>query len=315
MLRMIILQRNVPEKLKILQCAIRRGFPQLEEDLLKVEAGYAGEQYVDLRWQDMNLQMEHALFHDYSMKLGDFSYQMDTVFVCKHFILILEIKNIVVEIHVDNEKHQFIRIKPDGTKEGFRNPVDQVKRHVRVLRQLIKIPIPIEYAVVFSNSKAILGQTPENEPIFHVSGLETYVRKLISKYSVHLNSAEFDRILYRLKEYYSPLTFQFQIDRNKIIKGVLCSRCNYKRKMYFQHGKFECRYCGFRSNLPVREALFDYYILFGEWITNKEFRDFVGIDSSDAAKRLLQSLNVSCEGTNKGRRYKIADIFQKSPIK
>ncbi len=61
---------------------------------------------------------------------------MDTVFVCQHFILILEIKNIVGEIHVDNEKHQFIRIKSDGTKEGFRNPVDQVKRHVRVLRAI-----------------------------------------------------------------------------------------------------------------------------------------------------------------------------------
>ena len=310
-----MLERNVPEKLMMLQCAIRRGFPQLEEDLLKIEAGYSGEQYVDLRWQDMNLQIKHALFHDYSIQLGDFSYQMDTVFVCQHFILIIEIKNIVGEIHVDNEKHQFIRIKPDGTTEGFRNPVDQVKRHVRVLRQLIENPIPIEYAVVFSNSKAIIGKIPRNEPIFHVSGLETYVRRLILKYSVHLNDTEFDRVLNRLKKYYSPPMFQFQIDKNKMIKGVLCSQCNYKRKMYFQHGKFECTNCRYRSNLPLREALFDYYILVGEWMTNKEFRDFVGIESSDAAKRLLQSLNVTCEGTNKGRRYKIADIFQESLIK
>ena len=312
---MIMLERAVPEKLRKLQCAIRRGFPQLEEDLLKIEAGYVGERYVDLRWQDMNLQIKHALFHDYSIQLDDFSYQMDTVFVCQHFILILEIKNIVGEIYVDNEKHQFIRIKSDGTKEGFRNPVDQVKRHVRVLRQLIENPIPIEYAVVFSNSKAIIEKTPRNEPIFHVSGLETYVRRLISKYSVHLNHTEFDRVLERFKKHYSPLAFQFQIDKNKMIKGVLCSQCNYKRKMYFQHGKFECTNCRYRSNLPLREALFDYYILVGEWITNKEFRDFVGIDSSDAAKRLLQSLNVTCQGTNKGRRYKIADIFLESLIK
>ncbi|MGM9945066.1 MAG: nuclease-related domain-containing protein [Lysinibacillus sp.] len=312
---MIMLERAVPEKLTMLQCAIRRGFTHLEEDLLKIEAGYAGERYVDLRWQDMNLQIKHALFQDYSIQLGDFSYQMDTVFVCQHFILILEIKNIVGEIHVDNEKHQFIRIKPDGTREGFRNPVDQVKRHARVLRQLIENPIPIEYAVVFSNSKAIIGKTPRNEPIFHVSGLETYVRRLISKYSVHLNHAEFDRVLDRFQKYYSPLAFQFQIDKNKMIKGVLCSQCSYKRKMYFQHGKFECANCRYRSNMPLREALFDYYILVGEWITNKEFRDFVGIESSDAAKRLLQSLNVTCQGTNKGRRYKIADIFQESLIK
>ena len=55
--------------------------------------------------------------------------------------------------------------------------------------------------------------------------------------------------------------------------------------------------------------------LVGEWITNKEFREYVGIDSSHVAKRLLQLLNVTCQGTNKGRRYKIADIFQKTLIK
>ena len=312
---MIMLERDVPERLRVLQCAIRRGFPQLEEDLLKIEAGYAGEQYVDLRWQDMNLQIKHALFHNYSIQLGNSSYQMDTIFVCQYFILIVEIKNIVGEVHVDNEKHQFIRIKSDGTKEGFRNPVDQVKRHVRVLRQLIKNPIPIEYAVIFSNSKAIIEKTPRNEPIFHVSGLETYVSKLIAKYSVHLNDTEFDNVLGQFKEYYSPSVLQFQIDKNKVTKGVLCSRCNYKRKMYFQHGKFECTNCQYRSNLPLREALFDYFILVGEWMTNKEFRDFVGINSADAAKRLLQSFNVTCQGSNKGRRYKIADIFQESLIK
>ena len=312
---MIMLEREVPERLRVLKCAIRRGFLHLEEELMRIEAGYAGEQYVDLRWKDMNLQVKHALFHDYSIQLEDFSYQMDTVFVCQHFILILEIKNIIGEIHIDHEKHQFIRIKPDGTTEGFRNPVDQVKRHVRVLKQLIGNPIPIEYAVIFSNSKAIIGKTPRNEPIFHVSGLETYVRRLISKYSVHLNDTQFDNIVDQFKKYYSPLTFHFQIDQNKMIKGVLCPQCNYKRKMYLQHGKFACANCRYRSNLPLREALFDYSILVGEWITNKAFREYVGIESSDAAKRLLQSLNVTCQGTNKGRRYKIADIFQESLIK
>ncbi|WP_391367865.1 nuclease-related domain-containing protein [Lysinibacillus sp. KU-BSD001] len=71
---------------------------------------------------------ESTLFHAYSFCLNGFSYQVDTVFVCKQFMLILEIKNMVGEIHFDEEKHQFIRIKQDGKVEGFRNPINQVKR-------------------------------------------------------------------------------------------------------------------------------------------------------------------------------------------
>ncbi|MFF5993990.1 hypothetical protein AAGS61_04400 [Lysinibacillus sp. KU-BSD001] len=52
---MIIFNRSVPEKLRKLQCVMRRVFSELEDELLKIEAGYAGERYVDLRWQDMNL--------------------------------------------------------------------------------------------------------------------------------------------------------------------------------------------------------------------------------------------------------------------
>ncbi len=74
--------------------------------------------------------------------------------------------------------------------------------------------------------------------------------------------------------------------------------------------------CRYRRNCRYEKLYFDYYILVGEWITNKELRGFCrdGI-LHDAAKRLLQSLNVTCQGTNKGRRYKIADIFQESLIK
>ena len=54
---------------------------------------------------------------------------MDTVFVCRHFILVMELKDIGGEIDVDDEKAQFIRIRAGWKKRRILNPVDQVKRH------------------------------------------------------------------------------------------------------------------------------------------------------------------------------------------
>ncbi len=46
-------------------------------------------------------------------------------------------------------------------------------------------------------------------------------------------------------------------------------------------------------------------------MTNEESRNYTGVQSADSAKRLLQALNVTSEGEKKGRRYRIADLFEK----
>ncbi|KGR85761.1 hypothetical protein ACTHQ8_17325 [Lysinibacillus odysseyi] len=58
-------------------------------------------------------------------------------------------------------------------------------------------------------------------------------------------------------------------------------------------------------------ALEDYYLLVGSWMTNAVFRKDAGVQSTDSAKWLLLSLNVTYEGEKKGRRYRIADLFEK----
>ena len=302
-------------RVKLLQSAIRRGFPEMEQDLLKIRAGHAGEQQVRWYWQDMHLEIEHVLFHDFTIQLYDSSYQMDVLFVSRHFILIVEVKNIVGEISFCEARHQFVRQREDGAVEGFRNPLDQVRRHVRALGQLIGTTIPIEYAVVFSNVKSILGDVPEHEPVFHVSGLEAYVNRLLSCHDVCLGRDEFDELVQRMKMLRRESLFQTTFDRRRMIKGVLCAPCGYKEKMRYRHGKFICLLCGHRGRLALVEALEDYYLLVGEWMTNEEFRNYTGVQSADSAKRLLQSLQVTSEGEKKSRRYRIADLFEHSPIK
>jgi len=48
-------------------------------------------------------------------------------------------KHIVGHVEYMEDNHQFIRITSDGRVDGFRNPFDQVKRHVRFLRRLFQM--------------------------------------------------------------------------------------------------------------------------------------------------------------------------------
>lgn len=87
---------------------------------------------------------------------------------------------------------------------------------------------------------------------------------------------------------------------------MLCQRCNFQVQMKFYHGDFICPKCSLKDDGKLLyEALNDYHLLLGEWITNKELREFLGITSLYAARRLLKKLDFSFEGENKGRKYLI----------
>ena len=97
------------------------------------------------------------------------------------------------------------------------------------------------------------------------------------------------------------------MDLFKLKKGVLCKKCDYKNVMIYENGIFYCRKCGEKSRTAHLEALSDYRNLFGEWISNRELREFFGIQSQYAANRILKRLNTETRGTFRDRMYKIPD--------
>jgi hypothetical protein len=153
---MILLERDESRKLHTLQAAIRRGLTEWHDTLYRMKSGLAGEEYVDRAWADFQLEEPYFLLHNYCAG----KHQMDTVFLCGRFILIVEIKHMSGRISIEAEKAQFLRIKEDGSVESFRNPVDQVKRHVRFMEHLTARRLPVLYAIIFSHSRTIIGQVP-----------------------------------------------------------------------------------------------------------------------------------------------------------
>ncbi|WP_107840853.1 nuclease-related domain-containing protein [Metasolibacillus meyeri] len=299
---MVILPRERPIKEYLLQAAIRRGFPELKDELIRIQQGVAGERYVDRSWSDMQLEEMYFLLHDFSTA----THQMDTLFLCEKFILIVEIKNIAGRIDFDEKCHQFTRTFENGTPQGFRNPLDQVRRHQRFLRQLFPT-LPVVYVIVLAHPKTIIGQMPQNEPIIHCSGLEFYIRKLLAMYKPQLTIKQLQQLKNELLQMHTTPNPKLNIDKAKICVGVLCKQCDDKTQMLFQYGGFICPKCQTKDNgTMLQQALEDYSLLINEWITNIEFRKFMGVNSIYAASRLLKKLNYSHKGDKKGRKYLIS---------
>ena len=305
--RMILIERDETKKLHTLQACIRRGLTEWKDTLYGMESGLAGEMYADWVWKDFHLKEPHFLLHNYCVG----SHQMDTVFLCSRFILVIEIKHISGRIAIEEEKAQFLRTREDGTVESFRNLIDQVKRHVRFMEHLTECQMPVLYAVVFSHSRTIISHVPQGEPVFKLSGLETFVRRMIADYPEKLDFDELSEVARFLAKRHSPRHFDLHIDFSRLKRGVICSECGCT--MTFQHGKFICR-CGRTGLQDFYEGLADYRYCVSEWITNREMRVFFNIPSEYAAKRLLKSFDFDYEGTFKDRRYRICLGKLKSPV-
>ncbi|MCT6923369.1 nuclease-related domain-containing protein [Metasolibacillus sp.] len=299
---MVILPRERPIKEYLLQAAIRRGFPEMKDELVRIQQGLAGEQYVDRSWQDMQLDEEFYLLHDFSTD----THQIDTLFVCEKFILIVEIKNIAGRIDFDERCHQFTRTLENGNVQGFRNPLDQVRRHQRFLRQLFP-DLPVIYVIVLAHPKTIIGQIPQNEPIIHCSGLEFYIRKLLTMHKARLSTEQLQRLQNELLQMHTISNPKLNIDKDKVRTGVLCKQCDYTTQMLFQYGRFICPKCQIKDDgTMLQRAIEDYSLLINEWITNIQFRKFMRVNSIYAANRLLKKLNLSHKGDKKGRKYFIS---------
>ncbi|WP_427109403.1 nuclease-related domain-containing protein [Lysinibacillus xylanilyticus] len=178
--------REKPVKLIWLEALKRRLFEEdpdfsyYNEQFRRFDAGFAGERRVDREWLELVCPYTFLVLHNLIlMNSAQHSHQLDTLFICSNFMLVVEIKNINGRLDFDDITHQCIRTKPDGTVEGFPNAITQTQRHMQFLKVIFQnYSLPIEGAVIIANSSAIIASHPNTIPIFHVSGLQKHLHSL-----------------------------------------------------------------------------------------------------------------------------------------
>lgn len=309
---MLLKKREVSTKQRVLEMLERR-LPQAHtkyiyyQDMLnRIKAGYAGEQRVDQEWHEIYLEHMYYVLHDIELKVdGGLIHQIDTLFISQNFILIVEIKNISGRVDFMAENHQFIRVTSDGRVDGFRNPLDQVKRHARFMSRILHMRghhIPIEYLVISANPNMIMSPRFSSQPILHVSGLAERIEQLYRKHQrVCISEADLTELSEHLLQMHKPTRWIPDIQLDELKKGALCSQCNHT--LCYTHGKWRCSNCNIIDNHSVHVALHDFRLMVGNHISNAQFRDFFDIKSEKAVYYLLKKLKFEAFGENKRRKY------------
>lgn len=304
---MIVRERKTPEQLIYYEVLLRRAKgveAKVREHYYQIKAGLIGERRADREWKELNIP--HALFHDFTL-VNEFghTHQIDTVFVCKHFILVVEVKNVAGRIDFDDQRRQFVRVREDGKVESFMNPVDQVIRHKGLLENAAlewTEHVPIEAAVIITNPTAVIGRVSAEVPIYNVTGLRTKIAELVKKHE-HI-SFNMRTVRSYLEKMYTPLQREIWKLDIPIRNGVLCGNC--REVMVHMGYRFACLKCGWKDTNweALLEAMYDYRVLYKDEITNSVFREFVGVKSASTANKMLKKL-FEKKNSTKGRVYKI----------
>ncbi|MGG3641280.1 nuclease-related domain-containing protein [Bacillus gobiensis] len=195
---MIIKERKYPISLQKLEAILKR-LPKkasfsakralIEEEFLKQKAGYNGEQSIDYH---LRLLPDKKYFILQDLRLANkYGYfQIDTLILSQHFLVILEIKNIRGTIYFDDDFNQLIR-SVDGKEEGFLDPMLQISRQQSELMHWLSnennifTNVPIETFVVISNPSTIIKSSSSNvfikETVMHGSFLPQRIKRASQK--------------------------------------------------------------------------------------------------------------------------------------
>ncbi|MBO1513619.1 nuclease-related domain-containing protein [Metabacillus bambusae] len=314
---MIIKPRLFPVYIQKLEAFTRRLSPDhpkfelIKENLSKRLAGFRGEESLDYHLKFLDEQ-QYNIFHDVRLFDGIHYFQLDTVILSKKFILILEVKNFVGTLHFDSNFSQLIRLQ-DGKKESFPDPILQVERQSDQLRRWLKhvkcAKLPVESLVVISNPRTILETTHHNEKIYkkviHSAKLPFSISSIEKDYDKnYLSEKQLLRLSQQMVKDHSPLKSdilaRYNIQKEDIKKGVFCRNCE-SPGMERRKGKWICQTCRFVSKDAHLTALKDYSLLIDSTITNQILRDFLNIQSTSVANKLLFSMALESKGTNKGK--------------
>lgn len=185
---------------------------QKEEDYLENRnGGKIGEKEVDyaLKWLDKSFivvpkkpseKYDDGAIVIYNPDYIDEAQECDHIVIGKQGVFLIETKNYAGELIIDSHKN-WIRIKNDGIKEGERNPLQQLRRHEKLLSSILTDDIPIIGVICMAHPKMIITGV-ENSPIPLVKSdlLVDFIEKYPSN-NKELSFQEMQECLKKIEQY------------------------------------------------------------------------------------------------------------------
>ncbi|WP_432363387.1 NERD domain-containing protein [Sporosarcina sp. UB5] len=282
--------------------------PALRSKHAAVQAGFGGEQELDKVFESYAFGMKHGVFHDLSLASSTY-FQVDTLFITPWYAVLFEVKNIAGELTVTENPPQLIRVLDSGQVSGFKSPIAQLESNCELFRDWLysrNVSLPVYGAVVLAYIKQRIEVFDTNIPILFPSAVPTFIRKLPTT-SPLLDDEAFANLLSQLGSSHrhfipSPICETYSIRRSDIRTGVICPGCGFIGMEKYMGG-WRCPSCGGTSRDAHKQAIRDWFLLFGGGMRNKDCREFLKVDRQQTAHRLLASMDLEVEGAKRNRSY------------
>lgn len=311
---------EIPLRIRKLEALLKRllethpKYQEIRDEYGRRMSGYRGEQSLQYYLTFLK-EKNYLIFHNLRLPdtSGEHFFEIDILLVSPTFLLIIDAKNYRGELYFDGKFDQLIQTYKD-TRKSYHCPVAQINRHQMQLKSLLETfkfsPIPIESLVIFTNPNAIIDASTDfkhyqkviKSPSF-ISKIELLEKRNRDKVLDRKQMQKLSRILLKLHTPHDhDILAQFDIKADELIYGVSCPKCDFlpmSRKLR----SWTCPSCHYSSYNPYYNSLIEYFLLFGNTITNRQLRDFLDIQSISTAKHILTSLNLQYKGSFKDRVY------------
>ncbi|MEL3972523.1 nuclease-related domain-containing protein [Rossellomorea oryzaecorticis] len=326
---MIIQDRDIPRVILKLQALLRRlplNHPKIQvivDELNRRSAGHKGEEALDYPLSLLDPK-KYLIFHGLRLQINNNFFQIDTLVISKHFILLTEVKNLAGSIYFDPVFSQLIQMK-DDQKIAFPDPQIQLQRQEMQFKNWLLqngfSAIPISSLVVISNDKTIIKTSPDNNnlnsKVIHRHLLPMQIHKFEKSHQYeNINDKEIKKLVRLLKKKHvvadHSILERFNLSPSEVREGVICDTCNHS-PLVRKHGAWFCIKCKSKNTDGHIQALIDYQLLIKPTISNGEARKFLNIESRFVAIRLLKSLNLPADGYNKGTTYDLTKLTKQNP--
>lgn len=327
---MILKEHEIPElilKLEALLLRIPIKHPKkaaITDELKMRMAGFQGEKSIDYPLSFLP-EKDYYIFHDLRLKTKKHFFQIDTLIIAKKLAMIIEVKNLTGTIYFDTAFKQLIQTKGDGNEKGYSYPLTQLERQKSQFKEWLTLnrfrDINIVTLVVISSPQTIIRTSSNSnsiqQKVIHKEELPAKFKQVensLENITDYLEEKELKKISKSLLKQHIPLKTnilnRYQIDEQEIVRGVICHNCKFLPLARVK-GNWYCQRCKNKDKQAHIQTLYEYSLLIKPSITNSEAREFLLIDSVFTSNRLLKSLDLSFQGSNKNRVYDLSTLKQK----
>ena len=283
----------------------------IHSKMLAAKAGIKGEEIVERIFEKYQFPFNNRVLHDVSLSSNGL-FQIDTLFISKSQVVIIECKNIVGELSFESNPPCLVRSMEGGNQDTFESPEVQLERNIYLLKEWLErrnIRVPVKGVIVFSNRKSKIVLPPKNIDVIYATSIPTYLRYISSDQEL-MSDSQLDNlaqiILQSHQTYYPyPMGQKWGIDLVELKSGVQCVNCG-KYGMERVKRTWQCNECLYKDKDAHVKTIHEWFVLVSDQISNRDCCKFLHIKQHQTASRILHQMDLMSVGISRGTRYEMS---------